>query len=512
VSVTLAERESTTGAAASGKGPVCSMLSGMCGVTLPAVEGAQARWAMTDVSARVRVLKAARHAMAADAEAFAEVIPDRLARTKADTLVTELLPLLDACKFLEREAKAVLATRRLGSDGRPFWLSGVTVEIRREAVGHVLVIGPGNFPLFLPGVQVLQALAAGNSVTWKPGAGGWAVAELMARHLRTAGLPEGLLRVTGESVDEARMALAGGMGMPAPDKVIFTGSSESGQQVLAGLAKTATPAVVELSGADAILLMPTPDLQRVAKAVAFGLRLNGGAVCMSPRRLFASRTDMKALRPLLEAELAKVPAVALEARTAEKLRTLLDEAVRGGAVVVGEFNPEAQRPLLVTKAQAHMKIACSDIFAPVIALLECESMLHALEQYAACPYALTASIFCSKGDEKQARKMAGMLRAGTVLINDLIAPTADPRVPFGGRGASGYGVTRGAEGLLEMTVVKTVIVRRGGGRRHYEATTDSDATMFSSLIGVVHGKGLGARFAALVKLAKAGRQHGGPVN
>ena len=90
-----------------------------------------------------------------------------------------------------------------------------------------------------------------------------------------------------------------------------------------------------------------------------------------------------------------------------------------------------------------MEIARSDIFAPVLSLLRVR--LHAaraMDQYAMCPYALTASVFCGKGDEKKARMMAKMLKAGTVLINDLIAPTADPRVPFGGRGASGYTASR----------------------------------------------------------------------
>jgi acyl-CoA reductase-like NAD-dependent aldehyde dehydrogenase len=479
---------------------VCSLVSGACGIMQPGVEGAQARWAMTAVKARLRVLGAARHSMAADAAGFAEAISPRLARSKADTLVTELLPLLDACKFLEREAQRLLAPRRLGSDGRPFWLSGVAAEIYREAIGHVLVIGPANFPLFLPGVQVLQALAAGNAVTWKPGVGGAAVAELVAKHLRAAGLPEGLLKVTDESVVAGQMALAEGAG-----KVVFTGSSESGRNVLATLAETATPAVVEMSGADAVLVTPEADLQQVAKAVAFGLRLNGGAVCMSPRRLFASRTSMAALRPMLEAELAKVPPVMLEEKTAARLQRMLAEAVAGGAEVVGEFRPEAQRPLLVAKASARMEIARSDIFAPVLSLLECESMLHAMEQYELCPYALTASIFCGKGEEKKARTMAKMLKAGTVVVNDLIAPTADPRVPFGGRGASGYGLTRGAEGLLEMTQVKTLIVRRGRGRRHYEATRDEDAVMFAGMIAAVHGSGLARRWDGLMRMIAAAR-------
>ena len=309
--------------------------------------------------------------MAARAEEFCEAISPQLARTKADTLATELLPLLAGCKFLEHEAGRILAPRRLGLSRRPLWMTGVAAEILRVPLGHVLVIGPSNFPLFIPGSHVMQALAAGNRVTWKPGAGGGAVAQLMARMLVEAGLPASALTVTDESVEAAREALAA-----RPDKVIFTGSTKTSQSLLAKLAETATPAVLELSGADAIIVSPTADLQQVAKAVAFGLRLNGGAVCMSPRRLFATPSTMSSLRPLLQEALAKVPGVALDAGTASRLRTMLDEAVEGGAEVQGAFAPEAQRPLLIDGATAGMKIASSDVFAPVLSLIEAESMMH----------------------------------------------------------------------------------------------------------------------------------------
>ncbi len=436
--------------------------------------------------------------MAARAEEFAEAISPRLARTKADTLATEVLPLLAGCRFLEREAGRVLAPRRLGTSGRPLWMTGVAAEIHRVALGHVLVIGPSNFPLFIPGSHVLQALAAGNRVTWKPGAGGGAVAQLMARMLIEAGLPASALTVTEESVDAARQALAA-----KPDKVIFTGSSKTSQILLAELAETSTPAVLELSGADAIVVTPTADLQQVARVVAFGLRLNGGSVCMSPRRLFATPTTMSALRPLLRAELAKIPAVALDAGTSTRLRVMLDEAEGAGAEVQGRFAPDAQGPLVIDRATANMSVAGSDIFAPVISLIEAETMLHVPELYAQCPYALTVSIFCERGKEKKALMLGSMLSAGTLLINDIIAPTADPRVPFGGRGASGYGVTRGAEGLLEMTAVKTVLVRRGGVMLHLEPTQDKDAAKFAGLIRAMHGKGLAMRWTALKQLIKA---------
>jgi len=440
----------------------------------------------------VKVLKAARRLLAKRAIELAEAISAELARSRADTLTAEVLPLLDACKFLERNAARILRPRKLGMAGRPFWLSGVVAEVQRVPLGRVLVIGPANFPLFLPGVQVLQALAAGNRVTWKPGRGGEGVARIVAQSLYEAGLPRELLTLTDESVAAGEDALRRGA-----DKVFVTGSAATGRAVLGKLAETATPAVVELSGADAVMVMPSADLPTVAKAVAFGLRLNGGAVCMSPRRLFASRAAMAALLPLLERELASVPAVTLPGPVAEKLGALVNEAVAHGATLVGELKPERQKPLVVTNADVSMALTQSDVFAPVISLMEATSMLEAMHLYARCPYALTVSIFCGTKDEGNAREMAAMLKAGVVLINDILAPTADPRLPFGGRGASGYGVTRGAEGLLEMTAVKTVIVRRGGRMRHLEATSDADVPLLDALIRSAHSGGWSERFQAM---------------
>ena len=71
--------------------------------------------------------------------------------------------------------------------------------------------------------------------------------------------------------------------------------------------------------------------------------------------------------------------------------------------------------------------------------------------------------------------MARRVRAGSVCVNDLIVPTADPRLPFGGRGRSGFGVTRGAEGLLEMTVPKAISVRTGSFRPHLAAPSTPTA-------------------------------------
>jgi hypothetical protein len=89
------------------------------------------------------------------------------------------------------------------------------------------------------------------------------------------------------------------------------------------------------------------------------------------------------------------------------------------------------------------------------------------------------------------------------VVNDVIVPTADPRLPFGGRGYSGFGVTRGAEGLLELTAAKAVAVRRGAWRPHLDGGHTGDAELFRAYITAAHGGSLACRAAACWGLARA---------
>ena len=104
-----------------------------------------------------------------------------------------------------------------------------------------------------------------------------------------------------------------------------------------------------------------------------------------------------------------------------------------------------------------------------------------------CPLPLSRSAPpFSAPNRQRARSRRGCAPA-SVCINDLIVPTADPRLPFGGRGRSGFGVTRGAEGLLEMTVVKTISIRRRGLLPHLVPAREGDAARIAGLIRVLHG-------------------------
>ncbi len=458
----------------------------------------QRAWADRSVAARLIVLKRARHLMASRTAALTAAISPCLTRNAADTLVAEVLPLLAACEFLEREAANILAPRRLGRRGLPFWLTGIESAVERVQLGTVLVIAPSNYPLFLPGVQVLQALAAGNAAIWKPGAGGDAIAHLFAQIMAEAGLPQGLLQVTGESVAAAEAAIASGV-----DKVFFTGSAASGRRVMHQLAETLTPSVMELSGCDAVVVLPTADLNRVVKALSFGMRLNGSATCMAPRRVLVVGSSKLLASALLDA-LSRVSAVALPSCTRDQLTALAAEAVASGATLHGALE-ESQKPIVLTGIRPEMAIAQADLFAPVLMLIEASDLDDAVRINEVCPFALTVSVF---GAEREARSVAARMTAGTILINDLIVATADPRVPFGGRGQSGFGVTRGNEGLLEMTTTRTVLIRRGHSTRTFEPTTETHVGLFQGLIDAGHSKTWRERLRGVKQMVAAGRRLG----
>ena len=228
-------------------------------------------------------------------------------------------------------------------------------------------------------------------------------------------------------------------------------------------------------------MLPGADLGLVARCLAYGLRLNGGATCIAPRRVFATPEAAADLEGLLVALLPGVPDASPPDAVANRLDGLLADAVASGARL---HHAGRGRPAVLADARATMPLLQQDVFAPWLALLPVDDMEAALRADALCPFALGAAIF---GPADAARTLASRVRAGSVCINDLIVPTADPRLPFGGAGRSGFGRTRGAEGLLEMTTVKTVSERAGRFRPHLAPPDPRDAGRFAAMALLLHG-------------------------
>ena len=484
------------------KRPASAGSASVAGIVAAARE-AQHAWSVQPLRARLSVLRCFRGELASGGMALAATVgtraPGSLHRSEADTLVAEVLPLAEACRFLEREAAWTLRTQRESTGTRPLWLRGVDVEVERAPLGIVLLIAPGNYPLFLPGAQALQALAAGNAVLWKPAPAGVACAHAMRVMLIASGLPPELLTVLDPAPVNATAAIEAGI-----DKVFLTGSAATGAAVLHTLADALTPSVMELSGCDAVFVLAGADLARVVDALAFGLRLNGSATCMAPRRVFVDNAIAKELAARLLTALDSIEPVPLAPGTLATLRDLVAEStLEGAAILLDGLNISDEHPgcvgaTLLADVTPEMRVANADVFAPVLSLLRFGSAAEAAALHNRCAYALTAAIF---GPERKARSLAREIDAGTVLLNDLIVPTADPRVPFGGAKRSGFGVTRGREGLLAMTAPRAVVRQRSRSRVAYQPTHAGHAAMFAGYLQAAHSLTLRERLAGLRALA-----------
>lgn len=463
---------------------------------MSAARAAQPRWAATTLACRLMLVRELRRLIAENACALAETSADSRGRPVVEALTAEVLPLVEACRFLEREAETILAVRRPGRRGVPVWLAGIRTEIHRDPVGVVLIIGAGNYPLLLAGVQMIQALVAGNAVLLKPGSGGTAATARLRELMVRAGFDPDLIGLLPESVTAVRAAIA-----VRPDKVLFTGSAGTGEKILEALASQLIPATLELSGCDAVLVRADADLDLAAMALRFGLELNGGATCLSPKRVLVARSIATELEGRLAHNINPTSGHWIMPATVERLRPLLEDALAGGAhFVAGGIRADGTiaMPAVLAGVSPSARLLQEDIFAPVLALVTVKDDQEALMQANACPFGLGTAIFTR--DEPAALALARRIQTGVVTINDLIVPTADARLPFGGRKRSGFGVTRGAEGLLELTVPKVITSTRRRFRPALERPQPTDQQLFLAYLNLVHGIGWKSRGAALISL------------
>ena len=341
--------------------------------------GGSAAWRDTPVAERARRLGRLRHVLADEPSPLLDALRSDT-RDDATTLSAEVLPLADAARWLVEAAPRVLQTRRLGLRGRPQWLFGVAAEVRREPMGTVLIIGPGNFPLFLPGVQALHALAAGNTVLIKPAPGHGCVGSMTALRrmlVETCGLPPDALIV----LDPATEALD--HHYDHADLIVLTGSEATGRAVRQAAAERGIPCIMELSGCDAAIILDTADLDTAARCVRFGMMLNASRTCIAPRRAVVVAPAAERFVERLVDELATQPAVPIDERLRQRVNRLIAEAVEAGAAIRCGAMPDGDTmaPTVLTGVTPGMGLADADLFAPVLSVIEvddADAAVHAV--------------------------------------------------------------------------------------------------------------------------------------
>ena len=479
---------------------------------------AQVNWSRLPIKQRLGPVRRLRISISERADALCEAVRADIGRPAVEVLATELLPAAAALRFLEQRAERVLAPHRVGWRLRPIWLMGCRDLIHRRAWGVVGVIGTWNYPIYLNVGPIAQALVAGNAVLWKPSENAPRTADLLHTLFLEAGFSAELFqklpatREAGPELAEAEV-----------DRIVFTGSETVGRRLAGRLGERLIPSTLELSGCDAMFVLADADVELAAKAAWFGVTLNRGQTCIAVRRIFIQRTRYEAFWEVLRKLNPNAePMETVTASQVEQAQRLIEDAVKRGArpFAFALQNGDAKEkaiaranvinPTFLLETPADAAICREACFAPLAAIIPFDTIEQALSLARQCSFGLGSSIFSA--NVNGAQTLACRIPAGSVTINDLLAPTAHPATPFGGRGTSGWGVTQGAEGLLEMTVPQVVTVRSGKFRPHFEDAIKPDPStgaILHGLLRMTHGRGLREKFRGLRQMIDGARRQRG---
>ncbi len=340
----------------------------------------------------------------------------------------------------------------------------------REPIGVVAAIVPWNFPLLLASWKIAPALAAGNTVIYKPAQLTSLTALKFGEICQEAGVPEGVVNIlTGKGS-------VVGMGLvqhPGVDKISLTGSTETGKTVMRAGADTLKKITLELGGKSPNIVLDDADLDAAVKGAYNGIFYGKGEVCAAGSRLFVAK---KLHDPFMEKLVARTkklqpadplhPKTRLGAIVSEgQMKTVMDyievgktegaQLVAGGErASVGNGKGNFVLPTIFDGVRNDMRLAQEEIFGPILATIEFTDLDEVIREANKNPYGLAAAVWTR--DIRKAHYVAHRLKAGTVWINAY--NVYDPAAPFGGYKASGFGRELGMYALEHYTQIKDVWV------------------------------------------------------
>ncbi|MGA8302170.1 MAG: aldehyde dehydrogenase family protein [Thermoplasmata archaeon] len=348
----------------------------------------------------------------------------------------------------------------------------------REPLGVTVHIAPWNYPLLLAVRSLAPALAAGNAAVLKPASLTPLTAIAFARLAKEAGFPDGILNVVIGSGAEVGEALVDD---PRCRSVTFTGSSEIGQRIAELAARRLVPATLELGGKGPVVVFEDADVERVAKAIGYGIFGNAGQMCWAASRLIVHErlrdplvervrviAEGLKLGPGVEDGVEMGPLVSKE--HADRVLGYVEDArSKGGTVVTGGSKVTGGRleagnfvrPTILADVPESSRAAREEIFGPVLSVSSFTDLDAAVRAANDTPYGLLAALWTR--DLGTAHSVARRIEAGMVVVNE--APMTFPQSPFAGVKGSGLGFEQGVRALEPFTRRKNILVNLGAPKR-----------------------------------------------
>ncbi len=425
---------------------------------------AQPKWQATPVAKRIEVLRRFQGLLRDRTREVAQLICREAGKPTVEAISTEVLVVLDATEFCMRTAHRFLRDQPVPHGNIAMKTKrGVLV---REPYGVIGIISPWNYPFSTPAVETVAALAIGNAVVIKPSEFTPLAALELQKLMHAAGLEPDLLQVVvGEGPAGAALIESG------IDKLIFTGSVATGKLVGEAAARHLLPVVLELGGKDPMIVLPDVDLDVATSGALWGSFMNAGQTCLSVERCYVHRSIYEAFLKLMVQKIGKLRVGnGLDSQVEmgplineRQLRTVeahVNDAVQRGARLLAggrrlsEIGANFYAPTLLADVTAEMRVIQEETFGPVLPVAAFDTEAEAIELANDSEFGLAASVWTR--DRKRGEAMARQIKAGTVMVNDMISCFGISEAPHGGFKQSGIGRTHGEMGLAEMVQVKYI--------------------------------------------------------
>jgi acyl-CoA reductase-like NAD-dependent aldehyde dehydrogenase len=472
---------------------------------------AQAAWQALGLRRRIQILREFQARLHARKSEIAEAITREAGKPLAEALVTEVLVVLDAARFLVDNAWSLLQDESVPHGNLATKLKrGCLV---REPHGVIGIISPWNYPFSIPATETLAALVAGNTVVLKPSELTPLVALELASLLHAAGIPENVFQVVVGN------GSAGAVLVRSPiDKLVFTGSVATGKRIAAAAADRLLPVVLELGGKDPMLVLDDADVDVTSSAAVWGAFVNAGQTCLSVERCYVHRSLYERFLEAC-AEKAKKLRVGLgenretdigpmiHERQLQIVEAHLEDAkARGARILVGgtripELGMNFFHPTVLADVTHDMHIMREETFGPVLPVMAFDSDDEAVSLANDSEYGLAASIWTR--DRRRGERLARRIQAGIVMVNDVVSCFGITEAPHGGVKASGLGRTHGRFGLDEMVRLKYLDVDLMPAMKKlwWYGYSESFRRGMDGFLDMQFARGLGARVRGALRAA-----------
>lgn len=423
-------------------------------------------WKETTFSERKKWLKIIREAVVRQADNIGTWIAEEQGQPKLEAMTLQIFPVLDTLKYLERLGEKEL--QNIVVSHQQMMFSAKKTKIVFEPIGTVLVIAPWNFSFLVPMIDAVTTLFCGNTVIIKPSLFTAGIALKIQSFFEQLQLPKNLIDVF-ICEDSVAPYLTEHTGI---NKIIFTGSTETGKKVMASAAKNLTPVILEMGGKDPAIVSNKCNLDRAVQGILWGSLTNAGQVCSSIERVYVHEEIQDIFIDKLKTEIQNLTvgnALSEETQIGpminllqlEKVKTQIQDAVEKGALLEyggKQINQEGNyfEPTILSHVNHSMKVMTEETFGPVIPIQKYKTIEEAVRLSNESQYGLNASLWSN--DKNEIDYFTKHIASGGALINDHIVNFSEPTTPWGGVKKSALGKTHSKFGLYELVNIKVVMI------------------------------------------------------